>query len=630
MLKRKWLISTAACVLICLFWSFLYSLGTGGSLNMLESALQDRVMVQSDAERAPHTDINIIKIDQKSLEALGQFPWDRGMYAELITMLAEAGAKAIALDVVLAEPGNNPDSDAMMAEVMRKYPNVILPVVFNFKARQNAPGEMETESILYPADTIGAGRNQVGHINVMQDNDGTVRMLTVGLEATDGEVVPAFSVKLANYLLDAGNQVQWKEKESAWYRGTERIPLNNRSQIATEFYTKPREEITLQTGYDSQSFVDVYTGEIDAAYYENKVVLIGPYAPGLQDEYLTPLSTTLKMYGVEIHANMVQSLVAGKFLTKASAPVNYSIIIAMTLLSLLLFERFTGIKAFAVYGAVALLFLSGWVLSYFMKNYFIAVTYPFLSLSSMFIFTVVMHYVTERKERSRVTNIFGRFVPRTVVDEMLASGEEVKVGGQRRDISVVFVDIRGFTPMSEKLQPEQVIQVLNEYLDICTKAVFKYNGTLDKFIGDGVMAIFGAPISQPNHPEMAVRAALEMKRQSAELEERCLREIGVPVRFGVGVNSGPAVVGNIGSEMLRLDYTAIGDTVNLSARLEANAKPGQILISEETLARVQGIFKTESIGEIKVKGKEKPVLVTEVVGAVDVESASIERRDGEE
>ncbi|MBW7477716.1 adenylate/guanylate cyclase domain-containing protein [Paenibacillus oenotherae] len=614
MLKRKWLIASTACLFICFFWSFLYSLGSGGSLNQLESAFQDRVMVQSDAERAPDTDIKIIKIDQQSIEALGQFPWDRGLYAELITKLAEAGAKAIALDVVLAEPGNDPVSDGMMAEVMKKYSNVILPVVFNFKARQDGVGEMETESILYPADTIGAGPDQVGHINVMQDRDGTVRMLTVGLEAEDGKAIPAFSVKLANYLLDAQHQVYWNEQEDAWYRGMERIPVNSRNQIATEFYTKPREEISLETGYDSQSFVDVLTGEIDAGFYENNVVLIGPYASGLQDEYITPLSSTLKMFGVEIHANMVQSLVAGKFFTKAQAPVNYAVIIGLTLLSFLLFERFMGTRAFIVYGLLAVLFLGGWVMSSYFLNYFITVTYPFLAMTSMFIFTVVMHYVSERRERSRVTNIFGRFVPRTVVDEMLSSGEEVKVGGQRRDISVVFVDIRGFTPMSEKLEPEQVIQVLNEYLDICTKAVFKCSGTLDKFIGDGVMAIFGAPISQPNHPEMAVRAALEMKRQSAELEERCLREIGVPVRFGVGINSGPAVVGNIGSEMLRLDYTAIGDTVNLAARLEANAKPGQILISEETLARVQGLFKTESIGEIKVKGKEKPVLVTEVLG----------------
>ncbi|AZN42222.1 CHASE2 domain-containing protein [Paenibacillus albus] len=617
MRKRKWLLTTAAALVICLFWSFLSSLGTGGSLNRMESFLQDKVTQQTDAERTPNINIKLIKIDQASLDNLGQFPWDRSLYAQLISMLADAGAKAIALDVVLAEPGKDPESDALMAETMKKYPNVILPVVFNFKARQDEAGELETESISYPADTIGASQSQLGHINVMQDQDGTVRKLTVGLQNNEQQMIPAFSVKLANYLLDQDHQIVWDADKSGWYRGSQHIPVDKRNQIATEFYTLPREEMSAETGYDSQSFFDVLSGNVPADYYNGDVVLIGPYAPGLQDEYLTPVSTTLKMYGVEIHANMVQSLVAGKFSTKATPAVNYTLIVLLSLITILLFERVTGGKAFIVYGALAAAYILTWIELYQFKSLFITITYPFMAMTTAFIWSVVSHYVTERRERSRVTNIFGRFVPRTVVDEMLASGEEVTVGGQRRDISVIFVDIRGFTPMSEKLQPEQVIQVLNEYLDICTKAVFKWHGTLDKFIGDGVMAIFGAPISQPNHPELAVLAALEMKRQSAELEERCLREIGVPVRFGVGVNSGPAVVGNIGSQMLRLDYTAIGDTVNLSARLEANAKPGQILISEETLARVKGKFITQTIGEIKVKGKELPVLVTEVLGVAE-------------
>lgn len=181
--------------------------------------------------------------------------------------------------------------------------------------------------------------------------------------------------------------------------------------------------------------------------------------------------------------------------------------------------------------------------------------------------------------------------------------------------------------MSERLQPEEVIQVLNEYLDICTKAVFQWQGTLDKFIGDGVMAFFGAPISLPNHPELAVRAALEMKRQSDILEEKCIAKFGIGVKFGVGINCGPAVVGNIGSEMLRLDYTAIGDTVNLSARLESNAKPGQILISSNVYEHVQGLFEIQDMGEIKVKGKEKPVQVYEVIGELSAGRGPQERRE---
>ncbi|QHW34239.1 adenylate/guanylate cyclase domain-containing protein [Paenibacillus rhizovicinus] len=632
MRRRKWIVTAFAGVLIGLFWSFLSQLGTGGTLNQLESVLQDKVTKQSDAERAPNVNIKLIKIDQASLDGLGQFPWDRGLYAQLIGMLGDAGAKAVALDVVLAEPGSDPGSDALMAETMKKYPNVILPVVFNFKAKQDNAGELKTESVSYPAGTIGAGPGQIGHINVLQDNDGTVRKLTVGLKDNDGAMIPAFSVKLANYLLDASHQIAWNADKNGWYRGDKRLPVDARNQLGTQFYTEPREEMSADTGYDSQSFIDVLTGNVPADYYQGDVVLIGPFAPGLQDEYLTPLSPTLKMYGVEIHANMIQSLVAGKFFTESGPSVNYGLIALLTLLSLLVFSRVTGYKSFIAYAALAAAYTVTWIELYQLKSVMIMFTYPFLAMTTVLIWSVVQHYVTERRERGRVTNIFGRFVPRTVVDEMLASGEEVKVGGQRRDISVVFVDIRGFTPMSERLEPEQVIQVLNEYLDICTKAVFKYNGTLDKFIGDGVMAIFGAPISQPNHPELAVLAALEMKRQSAELEERCLREIGVPVRFGVGINSGPAVVGNIGSQMLRLDYTAIGDTVNLAARLESNARPGQILISEETLNRVSGQFETAFIGDIKVKGKERPVPVTEVHGQAEPTSSSgireLEGREG--
>jgi len=614
MLWKKWLRIAATGILICLFWTMLYSMGTGGTLNFIEKPLQDLLRIQSDEERQPNDTIKIITIDNDSLAALGQFPWDRALYAQLMEQLVQAGAKAVFLDIVLAEPGQDEASDASMAELMGNYPNLVLPIVFNLKARQNQADEMELESISYPAPTIGASRQQLGHINVMQDKDKIVRMLTLGIKDKEGTMIPAASVKLANYMLGPENQIRYDEASGQWLRGQTSIPANGRNQVATEFYTKPRETMSVTAGYDMQSFLDVLTGEVPAEYYSDSVVLIGPYAPGLQDEYLTPLNTTLTMYGVEIHANMVQSLVAGKFYQEAGSAINIALIVLLTLISLLLFERFRGGRAFLIYGCLVIVYLLMWFQLYQLFSYKIAVTYGFLAMTTVLIFSVVWHYTVEKRERTRVTSIFGRFVPQTVVDEMLASGEEVKVGGQRRDISVVFVDIRGFTPMSEKLEPEQVIQVLNEYLDICTKAVFKWNGTLDKFIGDGVMALFGAPIQQPNHPELAVRAALEMKQQSAILEERCLREFGIAVRFGIGINSGPAVVGNIGSNGLRLDYTAIGDTVNLAARLESNAKPGQLLISEATLQRVDGLFEVQSIGEIAVKGKEHPVAVTEVTG----------------
>lgn len=609
----KWLKLGAATILISMFWIYLASLGSGGTLNFVETPLRDLMRQKSDVERAPDNRIKIIKIDDESLEQLGQFPWDRSLYAELITMLAEAGAKAIFLDVVLAEPGQNPEADAYMAEVMGRYSNVILPAVFNMKVRQAEAGELEADSVIYPAETIQAPRDQVGHINVMQDKDGTVRMLTIGLPDPQGEMVPAVSVKLANYILDAHQHIQYDPSQNQWLRGSELIPLNSKNQVTTDFYSEPREQMTALTGYDTQSFFDVLSQEVPADYYSGDIVLIGPWAPGLQDEYLTPLSKTLRMYGVEIHANMVQSLAMGAFYIEAPAAVNQVMIVLLSLAALVLFERFRGRLSFAVFAALAAAYVISWLSLYYFSSLFISLTYPFMALTSAFVWSIITHYTAERRERGRVTNIFGRFVPRSVVDEMLASGEEIKVGGQRRDISVIFVDIRGFTPMSERLQPEEVIQVLNEYLDICTKAVFHWQGTLDKFIGDGVMAFFGAPVQLDNHPELAVRAALEMKRQSNILEQKCIAQFGIGVKFGVGIHCGPAVVGNIGSEMLRLDYTAIGDTVNLAARLESNAQPGQILISEELHRRAGHLFATEDMGEIKVKGKEKPVRVYAVL-----------------
>jgi len=625
----KWLRTAAAWLAIAAFWSLLANLGTGGTLNFVESTLRDLATQKSVEERKPAGEIKIIKIDQESLDVLGAFPWDRAYYAQLIEMLAESGAKAIFLDVHMADPGPYPESDAYMADVMDRYDNVYLPVVFVFKAQQEDANSLEVASIEYPAHTIAATKDQVGHINTMWDKDRVVRKLTVGIPDEEGNMIPAMSVRLANAVLPEEERIYWDEERRGWYRGDKRIPVNARYQVTTDFFTKPQQDITADTGYDTISFWQVLSGEVDPEFFRDSLVLIGPYAPGFGDEYAIP-NSNVKMYGVEIHANMTQSLINGKFYTESPEWFGVLLIAALTLFSLLLYERFPGLKSVFIYIGLAIAYVLAFLSAYTFGSVFIPFTYPFLALFTALVWAVVSHYLNERRERSRVTNIFGRFVPKTVVDELLASGEEIKVGGQRRDISVMFVDIRGFTPMSERLQPEEVIGVLNEYLDICTKAVFLCNGTLDKFIGDGVMALFGAPIHYPNHPELAIRAALEIRKHANRLEQECIEKWGVGVKFGIGINCGPAVVGNIGSEMLRLDYTAIGDTVNLAARLESNAKPGQILISEEVCNRVGHLFQLEDIGEIKVKGKEKPVRVFAVLGAAeDAEQAGeTGRREG--
>ncbi|UJF36392.1 adenylate/guanylate cyclase domain-containing protein [Paenibacillus hexagrammi] len=496
---------------------------------------------------------------------------------------------------------------------MAKYHNVILPIQINYPATQQSAGDLIPEKIDYPSSTLTTDKNQMAHINVFVDKDGKARKLPVGLPDENNQYIPAFSAALANLVLSDQEKIKRDPVSGIWTRGDTVIPTNEKNQVTTEFYSKPRQKIGTDTGYESLSFVDVLNSKDGIPLPEGAIVLVGPFVTAMQDEYPTPISS-VKMFGIEIHANMIQTLLESKFYKDSSKTTGVTIIVLMGILAAFLFERYKGKAALILFISLFVIYILVWFVMYTVWNTFFPMIYPVFTLVTIYIWSIVSHYLSERKERNRVTGIFGRFVSKSVVDELLQSGEDVKLGGSRKDISLIFVDIRGFTPMSERLEPEQVIQVLNEYLDVCTKAIFKFNGTLDKFIGDGVMAMFGAPIEYDNHPEMAVRAAIEMKSQANILEQKLIEMYGIGVKFGLGINSGPAVVGNIGSEDLRLDYTAIGDTVNLSARLESNAKPGQILISENTYARVKDLFQIEAVGEIKVKGKEKPVMVYEVLG----------------
>jgi len=212
------------------------------------------------------------------------------------------------------------------------------------------------------------------------------------------------------------------------------------------------------------------------------------------------------------------------------------------------------------------------------------------------------------KERDRVKSTFAHFVSQQVVDSILKSGAEVKLSGDRKRITVLFCDIRGFSTISEKLPPEKVVALLNDYFEAMVEVIFRNNGTLDKFIGDGIMVIFGAPEDDPHQEERALRTALEMQRELRELATKW-REDGIDIRIGVGINSGPAVVGNIGSSR-RMDYTAIGDTVNLASRLESATKElgVEILISEYTYNALRGVFRFREMGSVRVRGRSEPVL----------------------
>ena len=217
------------------------------------------------------------------------------------------------------------------------------------------------------------------------------------------------------------------------------------------------------------------------------------------------------------------------------------------------------------------------------------------------------------REKEMIKRAFTRYVAREVVEEILKNPEQMALSGERREVTVLFCDVRGFTPLSERMSPEDVVLLLNDFYNLMIETTFKHDGTLDKFLGDAVMAVFGAPMAHPDHSARAIRTAIAMQEGIVALNERRARDGKEPIAVGIGVSAGEAVAGTVGTED-RMEYTVIGDSVNLAARLESNAKPGQILISHRTLQRVDGVVNVRSLGVIRVKGKEEQVDVYEVLG----------------
>lgn len=599
--------------LVTIIAVYVYGFGTGGTFQMAEHALRDALRTKSVAEQAPDDRIKIIAIDEESLNQLGPFPWPRSVYADMIKNLMEAGAKSVALDLLLIDPAADEQDDALLSEQLQRYPQVYLPVQVTLQSRQPDAESLLVERVDRPAASLHVREEQLGHVNVLPDPDGVIRHMTLGLRDESGELIPSLDVLLANRMLPEGERIRWEEEKQAWLRGDKPIPTDARHQVATDFFTSAygygESELN---GYDRQSFIDVLTGVVDAEYYKDTTVLIGPYATSLSDKHMTPLSRTMTLHGVEIHANMIQSLLEGRFYKEA--PFGWNV---LALAAGIAAAAWCGNRVRGVLGAGCALLLAGlytviWIAVYETGSVFIPYFTEICGMTASYTLLLAYRSREERRARKQVEELFGRYVSPAVVTELLRSREPIRVGGTRCDITVMFIDIRGFTPLSERLAPEETIQVLNQYLHACADVIFRHQGTLDKFIGDGVMAIFGAPYPLERHEEHALQAALSLVRR-AELLKQTLGAKDIAVQFGIGIQSGEAVVGNIGSEALRLDYTAIGDTVNTAARLESQAKPGQVLVGEETVRRLGSRFNMSEVGPLKLKGKSEPVLVYELL-----------------
>ena len=534
----------------------------------------------------PDADIVVVAVDDESLAEVGAWPWSREVHARLIDRLENAGAATVAYDVAFLEPGADPAADQALAQAIARGGNVRLAAIATFDARTpTVDGPPVAAMVRYPIPLLRDAATGIGTTNVFPDRDGVVRALPAEVGEPSGGSVPSLALSV--------------------------LGASSAASVATG--PGGLMDINYAEGFPVVSAVDVLDGRAPPNLFAGKDVLVGVTALGLGDQKLTPLDKANGQPGVIVLANAYNTMKRGAYLTPASNGETFAFVVALAFLVLaavaflpLWLSALATALLFATYFAVAFAtFDSGTVLN---------LVYPPLAMVVGFVAGLGLRYFGEMRERRHVTRVFGRYAAPHVVREILAKPEDAvrSLQGETRELSVLFADLRGFTAASEQLAPADVVAALNVYLEAMTTAIQDEDGTIDKFVGDEVMAFWGAPLEQPDHALRAARAALRILEL---IEDVMMRPPAIDLKVkgaGVGIATGPCLVGNVGS-MRRLDYTAIGDTVNTAARLCSSAEPGVIIVTEACAQRLRGSLALGDLPDLIAKGKREPIRIAQVL-----------------
>jgi adenylate cyclase len=373
------------------------------------------------------------------------------------------------------------------------------------------------------------------------------------------------------------------------------------------------------------SAADLLSDRISADKFRDKIVLIGTSAIATYDLKVTPFSAN--MPGVEKNATVVANIINGDFIIKSQHYFDLAIVILSGIAALLLGRTRKAIRFIMSYVFLITFILFANQAAFSFLNTRVNLLYPLLTIFSTGIFIVSYRYFIEERRARDIRKMFSSYVTERVVNELIENPEMAKLGGARIEVTVLFSDIRGFTNFSEKYEPEEVVAILNEYLSIMTDIVFRWEGTLDKFIGDAIVAFWGAPMKQENHAELAVRCALDMNSRLKELQKKWESEGRTPLSMGIGINSGEVIVGNIGAEGKKMDYTVIGDHVNIGSRVESLTRQfnADIMMTEMVLQRITvpvesniiGHVSINGVGKVLLKGREKQIRVYRIESLYD-------------
>lgn len=581
-------------------------------LQPVDRWLQDQAVQADAAKRTPDPEIVLVSLDERSLAELadefGFYPWPRSIYAELLEGILRQQPRAVIFDIVFSDPDiEHPDADRYFMQVASADPRVYFPMVrllgaddsqgvplaqastvLGFQPTPRAQNDARAAMILPLRPLAETGR--LGLINFFPDADGVGRRYPLYLEV-GGWRLPSLAARVAQ---DLG------------------YALHGQQMLGLRWTGKPQDRPRLSLVdllHDLGSKNPQGLGE----QLRDKIVFIGSTAPQLHDSYATPISTDHP--GVDIFMTALDNLKNNDWLRPA--PVWYAPLFSLLLVGLLavLFHRGRG----PVWGG-ALLFVMAPVaigatfgaLSW--RGWLLPSAAPLLIGTFYYVANALHDYLHERRTRQHAVSVFSRFVDARVVDTLVREQRDMlETRGDNRIVTVLFSDIRGFTTLSETRPPEEVVALLNDYFARQVDVIFRHGGTVDKFIGDAIMALWGAPLPDVQQAEHAVAAALEMVRVLEDFRQTH-GEVGRKFDIGIGIHTGPAVIGFIGAPN-KLDYTAIGDTVNLASRIEGQTKGrARILVSDATCNECATHFEFVSHGAVQVKGRAKPVNLFEPTG----------------
>jgi adenylate cyclase len=604
----------------------------------------------------------IVDIDEASLKAIGQWPWPRTTVADLVTQITQLGAVAIGFDIIFPEPDRMspaiaeqsfrgidadtrakldrlPSNDESLAEAIKQSRVVVgqagaaspevrtaadaaLQTGFAVRGPDARPYLVTFAGLLRNVPVIEQAAAGRGLFSINPESDGIIRRVPVIMTA-QGSLVPSLSLEMLRVVTGSSAilvRVNEAGVQSVAVPGLE-LPTDRNGQFWVHF-----------NHHDPERYVsakDVLQGNVPADRLAGKLVLIGTSAIGLLDLKTTPLDAAIP--GVEVHAQILESVLSKSSLVNPNYAIGAELALAILFgLAIIVAAPMLPASIVIVLGGCLIAGLIGLSLYLFVEhNLLIDFTYPLISSWLIYLVLTFVNYFREQKQRRQIRSAFGYYLSPHMVEQLARSPEKLVLGGEERRMTILFSDVRGFTTISEyyKDDPQGLTRLMNRFLTPLTNAIIERRGTIDKYIGDAIMAFWNAPVDDHEQEANACEAALEMLSRAETLNGELKREaegndgVYMPLRIGIGLNTGPCVVGNMGSDF-RFNYSVLGDTVNLASRLEARTKDYRIpiVIGSRTADGAKGKFAVMEIDLIMVKGKKQPEAVFTVLGRSEVEA----------